>query len=174
MTSSISPRRYGVMLTLILSAVAVMAVGCGGGSKSGTTKSSSSTSAASTSAASTPPPGQDNLTGTWSGHQGGPYSGALTISWQESGWKHTGIGTYHANLDGTIKLPAPAGTESVQGTWHSACPNPPCNHDDTVEFRTVSGTSILYTGTYSSGHASGNYRTAKGSGSWNATQGGQP
>jgi len=164
MTSCIKLRRSGPLLTLILSAVAVMAVGCGGSGNSGTTKSTS------TSAASTPPPGQDNLTGTWSGHQSAPYSGTLTISWQESGWKLTGRGTYHAKLEGTIKLPAPAGTESVSGTWRTGC-SPPCNGPfDPGEFRTVSGAPILYTGTYNSGHMSGSYRAAKGRGSWNATQ----
>ena len=45
MTSSITPRRSGLLLTSILSAVAVMAVGCGGSGKSATTTSAAATSA---------------------------------------------------------------------------------------------------------------------------------
>jgi hypothetical protein len=175
MSSSITPRRSGLLLTLILSALAVTALGCGGSSKSATTKQASTPAAPATSAATTVPPGQDNLTGTWSGHQTGAYNGTLSISWQESNWKQSGPGTSHAQLQGTIKLPAPAGTESVSGTWHTECANPPCNGPgDPIAFRTVSGAPILYTGSYNSGHMSGSYRAAKGHGSWNATQSGQP
>lgn len=41
MTSSSKLRRIGLLRTLILSAVAVMALACGGSGKSGTTKSAS-------------------------------------------------------------------------------------------------------------------------------------
>jgi hypothetical protein len=41
MTSSSKLRRFGLLLTLILSAVAVMKLGCGGSGKPGTTNSAS-------------------------------------------------------------------------------------------------------------------------------------
>ena len=41
MTSISKLRRFGLLLTLILSAVAAMALGCRGSGKSGTTKSAS-------------------------------------------------------------------------------------------------------------------------------------
>jgi SecD/SecF fusion protein len=44
MTSSIGPRRSGLLLALILSIVAVTALGCGGSGKSGTTQPASKTS----------------------------------------------------------------------------------------------------------------------------------
>ncbi len=180
------PRRSGVLLTLVLAAAAVMAVACGGSSKSGTTNSAATPAAATTpatpttpasSTTSAAPPGLDNLTGTYSGHQTGAYNGTLTIIWQESGWKQTGTGTWHANLNGTIKLSNPAGTESVQGTWHVACPTAPCNNGGAIQFRTMSGTPILYTGVWGSSNGSavsGSYRAAKGRGSFSALQVGAP
>jgi len=190
MTSPLTrPRRSGVLLKLVLPAAAVMAVACGGSSKSGTTQSAATATTAAPAAATTTagsttsaaPPGQDNLTGTYSGHQAGAYSGTLTIIWQESGWKRTSSGAYHANLDGTIKLSNPAGTQSVQGTWRQTCLNghgPGCNKNaGAIQFRTVTGTPILYTGVWGSSNGSalsGSYRAAKGDGSFSALQVGAP
>jgi hypothetical protein len=172
MTSSITPLRPGLLVTLVLSAVAVLTAGCGGSGRVGTTKPASTTSAAAN--ASGPPPGQDDLTGTWSGYASGAYNGTLTIIWQESGWAVTGShGDLRSKVDGTIKLSAPSGTQSIHGTVGSACPNnpPPCYQGAPITFTTVSGAGrIIYTGTVAAPQMSGTYRTSKGSGTWNATQ----
>src|SRR5436305_8458136 len=147
MTSSIAPRRSGPLLTLILSAVAVMALGCGSSGKSGTTKSTSTTSAAATT-----PAGQDDLTGNWSGSYTGAYNGTLNVAWQQSGWAQSSAGVFRSNLNGSIKLSAPPGTLSIHGTVRSACPNPPCNTGDTIKFGTLGGGGIIYTGTVSNSH----------------------
>jgi hypothetical protein len=172
MTSPIKQRHSGLLLTLIVSAVAVMALGCAGSSKSGTTKSVSTTSAAATTSAA--PPGQDNLTGVWSGHHTGAYSGTLTITWQQSGWKQRSPGVFRSNVDGSIKLSAPPGTLSIHGTVLTNCPQAPCNVGDSIKFGTVGGGGITYTGTVSQPHMSGSYRTANGRGSWSASQVGHP
>jgi hypothetical protein len=87
-------RRRLALLTLAVSAAAVLTVGAG--SSWANPKAVSHKSHAST------------LAGTWSGHYSGGYNGTFTLHWTQSGSK----------LTGTIKLSYPSGTYSVTGSVH--------------------------------------------------------
>ena len=128
----------------------------------------------------TPPPEQTDLTGTWTGHYSGDYSGTLTIIWQQSGWKERSRGVFHSKLGGSMKLSSPPGTLSIQGAVRTNCPTPPCTIPDAVRFESVSGgPRIIYTGTLQHAPAggavlSGSYQTPTGRGSWTVSQVGAP
>jgi hypothetical protein len=180
MTSSVRRRPSGLLLTFILSAVAVTSVGCGGSGKSAPTTSAQAVAAGSTTSAASstsaaPPQDQTDLTGTWTGHYSGADNGTLTIVWHQSGWKQRSRGVFDSNLDGSIKLSSQPGTLSIHGTVHTNCPQQPCNVPDAIKFDTVGGGGITYEGKLGHPDISGDYRTATGaSGSWSANQIGAP
>ena len=87
-----SSRRRLALLTLAVSAAAVLTVGAG--SAWATHKPTSHKKAASI------------LSGTWSGQYSGGYNGTFTLHWTQSGSK----------LTGTIKLSQPSGTFSINGS----------------------------------------------------------
>ena len=78
-----SSRRRLALLTLAVSAAAVLTVGAG-----------------SSWAKHKPVKKASTLAGTWSGQYSGAYHGTFTLHWTQSG----------SNLNGTIKLSAPSGT----------------------------------------------------------------
>jgi len=91
-----SPRCRLALLTLAVSASAVLTVGAG--SSWATHKPVSHKKPAST------------LSGTWSGKYSGGYNGTFTLHWTQSGSK----------LIGTIKLSQPSGTFSINGSVHGS------------------------------------------------------
>jgi hypothetical protein len=85
-----SSRRRLALLTLAVSAAAVLTVGAGSSwARHKPVKKPAST-----------------LSGTWSGRYSGGYNGTFTLHWTQSGSK----------LTGTIKLSQPSGTFSVNGS----------------------------------------------------------
>jgi hypothetical protein len=140
------------------------------------------TTAASTTSAA--PPGQDNLSGTWSGHFTAAYysGGTLLISWRQSGWKETSPGIWHSNLDGSIKLSNLPSFEVllIRGTVLTTCHHATCDQG-IVNFRTVgvepslsvlgggwSGNPIVYHGRVSANDMHGGYQWRPGLGLWSA------
>jgi eukaryotic-like serine/threonine-protein kinase len=154
-----SRRRSAAALTVGVGiVVALSAAGCGGSSGSASTTTStqsagatsattaaSSTSEATTTATST---SEDNsLPGKWAGQYGGTYSGTFTLHWTQSG----------TALTGKITL-SQAGTLALNGKVNGS-------H---IEFGTVGGPGITYTGTVSGDTMSGHYSTPNGGGTWSA------
>jgi hypothetical protein len=86
-----SLRRRLALLTLALSAAAVLTVGAG-----------------SSWAKHKPVHKASTLSGTWSGQYSGGYNGTFTLKWTQSGSK----------LTGTIKLSSPSGTFPITGSVH--------------------------------------------------------
>jgi hypothetical protein len=148
----------GLLVTAVLSLLAVMAVGCGSSTKSTTTVPTATpgvatptTSATPTTTATAAPTG--GLSGTWSGQYSGAYQGTFTLTWQQSG----------SNLSGTIKLSAPARTLGITGNVTGSA----------IRFGAVGG--VTYSGSVSGNSMSGSYQTPTapgsiGSGSWSATK----
>lgn len=175
-------------------AVAVLAFALLGHTRSRTATPNAASSTTSTAASTTSaPPGQDNLSGTWSGRYSGVYgSGTFTISWQQSRWTETSPGVWHANLNGSIKLSAFAEVLGIRGTVLTNCRQAPCYHGDIIKFRTLrvapsvlGGTwgwgperAIVYTGRASAPDMHGSYHTPNGGdingrGVWSAKRLGQ-
>ena len=90
-----SSRRRLALLTLSVSAAAVLTVGAG--SSWATHRPVSHKKVA-------------TLAGTWSGQYSGGYNGTFTLHWTQSGSK----------LTGTIKLSQPSGTFNVNGSVHGS------------------------------------------------------
>jgi hypothetical protein len=115
-------------------AVAVLAIALLGHSRSRT-----ATSNAAISTTSAAPLGQDNLSGTWSGHFTRAYysGGTLLISWRQSGWKQTSPGIWHSNLNGSIKLSNLPSFEVllIRGTVLTTCRQTTCYQG--ITFHTV-------------------------------------
>jgi hypothetical protein len=65
------------------------------------------------------------------------------------------------NLQGAIKLSAPANTLAVHGRLNGG----------TIKFGPVGSLAITYTGTVSGSSMSGSYNTPAGGGSWSADKG---
>jgi hypothetical protein len=163
------PLSSRLLVTAVLSALAVTAVGCGSSTNSATTAPPATTGAAtpttsaspttsaapttsSTPTATTGAP-TSGLSGTWSGQYSGAYQGTFTLTWQQSG----------ANLVGTIKLSSPARTLGITGNVVGSA----------IRFGAVGG--VTYSGTVSGNTMSGTYQTptaqgSVGSGSWSATK----
>jgi hypothetical protein len=145
-----SHQRCG-LLTAVVSAVALMAVGCGSSStsssKSTATPTTKTSTPASTTAASS---STSSLSGTWSGQYGGAYQGTFKLNWKQAG----------SNLVGTIKLSSPSGTLPTPGTVTGS----------SIRFGTVGGFGITCTGSVSGSSMSGGYQAGNGSGTWSASK----
>jgi hypothetical protein len=165
---------FGVLIAIAIVVVFLSLRGHTPTHSTGTTSSAvSTTPAGSTTSAEGPPQEQTPLTGTWTGHYSGAYTGTLTIDWQQSGWKEISRGVFHSNLGGSIQLSSPPETLSIHGTVLTSCPTAPCNTPDAVRFNTVGASRITYVGTVGHPGMSGTYRTTAGaSGSWSANQAG--
>lgn len=142
-------------LTALLSALAVVAVGCGSTTTSTPTAPPASTAASVATPTTTAPASTTTaaagLSGTWKGQYGGAYQGTFTLAWQQSG----------STLSGIIKLSSPASTLNIQGTLVNG----------NIRFGTVGSVAITYTGTVSGNSMSGSYQVnGSAGGSWSATK----
>lgn len=136
--------------------LSTLASGCSsGGSSSATTTTSSAPVPSPSSSAPVAPTSATsdlilNLSGKWTGHYGGTYTGTFHLSWQQTGSK----------LSGTITLSAPASTLSVNGTVTGG----------TINFGTVGSSAITYTGDVSATSMAGTYQVGgANAGTWTAT-----
>lgn len=154
-----SPVSSGLLLTVVLSALALVTAACGSSNNTTTTTAPPATTtaattdtAATTSAtAPTKAAASSGLSGTWSGEYSGAYHGMFTLKWQQSG----------SNLNGTIKLSAPASTLSIHGTLAGS----------NISFGTVGSLAITYSGSVSGSSMSGTYQVNGTSGGpWSATK----
>ena len=129
--------------------VALLVSGCGGNKNPNTGGSSTPPSAAASTTPSAPANGSA-LSGTWSGQYSGTYSGSFTLNWQQTG----------SVLSGSITLSSPSDTLSIHGTVNGSA----------IQFGTVGGPGITYTGSVSGSSMSGSYQTPGGGGSWSANK----
>lgn len=161
-----SARSSGVLLTVGMVAVAVIAAGCSS-TKSTTPPPArtipaatatavvaapiASSSANSTAASSPAAAAASGLSGTWSGRYGGAYQGTFRLVWQETG----------STLSGQITLSAPAATLPIDGTVTGGA----------IRFGTVGSLGITYAGSVSGKTMSGSYQVAgSAGGSWSASK----
>jgi hypothetical protein len=146
---------------------------------------------AATATTSAAPLGQDNLSGSWSGHFTPAYysGGTLLISWRQSGWKQTSPGIWHSSLNGSIKLSNLPSFEVllVRGTVLRTCRQGTC--DQGLRFHTIGvepslsllgggwiGNPIVYNGRVSGNDMHGTYQWGPRRpwrGLWSATRLGQ-
>ena len=104
-----------------------------------------SATAAATAAAST------GLSGKWSGQYSGADQGTFALSWRQSG----------TNVQGTIKISAPASSFVIRGTVVNG----------TIRFGTVGSLAITYSGTVSGNSMSGSYQVGGSTGGpWSASR----
>src|SRR6476659_4695165 len=89
-----------------------------------------------------------SLSGGWSGKYSGAYHGTFTLHWTQSGTK----------LNGTIRLSTSRGLLGLKGTVRGS----------SIQFGTVGGPGITYTGSASGRSMSGRYQTPGGGGPWSA------
>jgi len=89
-----------------------------------------------------------SLSGSWSGTYSGAYKGSFTLHWTQSGSK----------LNGTIRLSSSRGLLGLKGTVRGS----------SIQFGTVGGPGITYTGSASGRSMSGRYQTPGGGGPWSA------
>jgi len=112
----------------------------------------STTAAPATTSAAAPAPA--GLTGTWSGQYSGAYQGTFKLHWRQSG----------SRLSGTIHLSNPPDNLSIHGSVQGG----------SIQFGTVGGTAITYTGTVSGNSMSGTYKVQTGNGTvggpWSASK----
>lgn len=142
-----SQRRF---LVAVVSAVAVIAAGCGSStSSSSTTKSTAAATKSAAVSSSSSSSSGGSLSGKWSGQYSGAFSGTFTLNWKQAG----------STLTGTISL-NPGGTSPIHGAVTGG----------SIKFGTVGGPAITYTGSDSGSSMSGNYNTPKGGGSWSASK----
>jgi hypothetical protein len=141
--------RVAVMTFGLGIGVALLVSGCGGNNKANTGGASSSPTAAATTSPSALVNGTA-LSGKWSGQYSGTYSGTFTLNWQQTG----------SDLSGSITLSSPAGTLPINGTVNGSA----------IQFGTVGGPGITYTGSVSGNSMSGSYQTPAGGGSWSANK----
>jgi hypothetical protein len=162
----LGPRRASLpsrpLVIAVLSALALLASGCGSSTKSTTTAPTTTAGAATPTTGATPTPSATpttsatapaagGLSGTWSGQYSGAYTGTFSLTWQQSG----------SNLTGTIKLSSPARTLGITGNVQGSA----------IRFGAVGG--VAYSGSVSGSTMSGTYQTpgapgSIGSGSWSA------
>jgi hypothetical protein len=148
-----SPLASGLLLTAVLSVVAVTGLGCGSTKTTTTTAPVSTSPAATTATTSATPAPTAGLSGTWSGQYSGAFQGTFTLTWTQTG----------TNLNGTIQLSPPPRTLGITGTVQGSA----------ITFGAVGGVS--YSGSVTGSSMSGTYQTptangATGSGSWSATK----
>ena len=89
-----------------------------------------------------------SLSGSWSGKYSGAYNGTFSLHWTQS----------RSHLSGTIRLSGTSGPLGLKGTVHGS----------SIQFGTVGGPGITYTGSASGRSMSGRYRTPGGGGPWSA------
>jgi hypothetical protein len=146
-----SPLSSRLLLTAVISLVAMMAVGC---SSSSSTPSSTSTPPVSTAPNSEQPSNTGvatgGLSGTWSGQYSGASQGTFTLTWQQSGSK----------LNGTITLSDGGVTLPINGTIDGS----------DIRFGTVGSLGVTYSGTVSGNSMSGTYQSQTGNGPWSAAK----
>jgi hypothetical protein len=155
-----SPLSSGLLLTAILSVLALMAFGCSSTKKTTTTTTvpispiptaatPTITPTTSAQSATTAVPAT-GLSGTWSGQYSGAYQGTFTLTWQQSG----------TTLTGSIKLSSPAATVPITGNVQG----------NTIRFGAVG--TVTYSGSVSGNTMSGTFQvpTGSGSGTWSATK----
>jgi hypothetical protein len=137
--------------------------GCSSSSKGSTSSSTvGAANAAASSAATTPSPTTAtsaaaatslDLSGKWSGHYGGSFTGTFSLNWQQSS----------GSLTGNISISNPSQNLSLTGTLTGT----------TISFGTVGGQAITYTGTASANSMSGTYSVAgRAAGNWSASKSG--
>ncbi len=151
--SLVHGRRSPLLLAVMLSALAMLAVGCGAGSTTTTTAPPTSTPASAPATTSSTPattPAGAGLSGTWNGQYSGGYQGTFKLVWLQSG----------SSLTGSIKLSSPASTLPIHGTVRGSA----------ISFGTVGAYGITYTGSVSGSSMSGSYQTVQGGGSWSASK----
>ncbi len=158
------------VLSVALSVVAVLALGCSSSSKTTTDATTAPNTASTTAPRPTAPSVVNNapatvapaptatvaaaagVSGTWSGKYSGAYSGTFTLTWQQSG----------TSLSGSIKI--------------SSFNNAPTDingnlQGNSISFGTVGSQAITYTGTVSGNSMSGSWQIQGGvGGSWSATK----
>jgi hypothetical protein len=155
----------GRPLIIVVSVLAVVALGCSSNKKRATTSTTSTSPGITTATTTAPPPtttpattipstsapATAGLTGTWSGQYSGAFQGTFTLTWQQSG----------SIVSGNIKLSAPPVTLSIKGTVQG----------DVIKFGTVGSVAITYSGTASGNSMSGTYQVGgAGGGPWSATR----
>jgi hypothetical protein len=106
------------------------------------------TSAASAPAATSSAPAAGALSGTWNGQYGGSYSGTFVLRWQQNS----------STLTGSIDL-NPGGTTQIHGTVNGS----------SINFGTVGGQDITYSGSVSGNSMSGTYQVHLPSGTQDGT-----
>jgi len=143
-----SPLSSGLLLTAVISVLAVMSVSCSSTKPPTTTRTISTTTSSSQASSTTGAAG--GLSGTWSGQYSGPTQGTFTLTWQQSG----------SDLTGTINISEVGAPVDIKGTVDG----------NKISFGTVGGAGVTYSGTVSGNGMSGTYQSASGNGTWTATK----
>ena len=141
-------------------ALAVTLAACSSSSSTGTHVTSTQkahaahSSAPAAPASSAPAAAAGALSGRWSGQYSGAYQGTFILRWVQSG----------AHLTGRIHISNPGSTLGIRGTVSGG----------SIQFGTVGGAAITYTGTVSGNSMSGTYKVSNGSGTvggpWSASR----